>query len=507
MGRIIKPSTLARARSARGRVTRRGLLRGIATAAAAGTAGVGRTARAAPGGKTPKFLIVLGGFGGASIIDSFMSISENEVTPEQAETLNVIPQAEHVLVPGSDFRAVDRSVTLFGGQHTTSQSTFANKHRDRMLVATQTVTSVNHTIAQKRSITGNGAWNGRTLQEAVALEYGAGTPLPNVTMGSLGFRADGDDDTIPPEFRAEPVPAPARWPLSLDGIEGVENHPDREVVELARTLRNDSLDPQSAFWGSFQLSERLNRWRTQREEGLPAIESAELLAKLNFGMPYPGLPEFDPTDLSALQSAFGYLDADPLQSQAALAYLLLKHGISVSVTLSPNWGLIPHPEAGQMPGNPVVLNPPLSFDYSHTQHRTTQAIMWQRMLDTIDGLVDLLDAAEHPQCPGESLMDHTLIYLATDFGRSKTHQPGAAEWGSGHELNNGSLMVSPLVPGNTVLGGVEPTTGMTYGWNPSTGAPLPAEVTAEGTVYAGIVQALGVDTAGSGLPAVPVMSA
>ncbi|MEM6997055.1 MAG: hypothetical protein AAF721_41510, partial [Myxococcota bacterium] len=438
---------------------------------------------------------------------SFLSINENEVSDTEAETLNVIPDSQHVLIPGSDFRAVDRTVSLFNGDHVTSQSTFANKHRDRMLVVTQTVTSVNHTIAQKRSITGNGAWNGRTLQEAVAMEYGAGSPLPNVTMGSLGFRADGDDDSVPPEFRAEPVPAPERWPLSLDGVAGVENHPDREVVELARTLRNDRLDPESAFWGSFQLSERLQRWRTQREEGLPQIETAELLAKLNFGLPSADLPDFDPADLAALQSAFGYLDADPLQSQAALAYLLLKHGISNAVTLSPNWGLIAHPESGMAPGNPVVLNPPLSFDYSHTQHRTTQAIMWQRMLDTIDSLHDLLDDAEHPQCPGESLMDHTLIYLATDFGRTKTHPAGATEWGSGHELNNGSLIVSSLTPGNTVLGGVEPTTGMTFGWNPSNGNDLPEEVTPEGTVYAGILQALDVDTAGSGLPAVPVMSA
>ena len=190
-----------------------------------------------------------------------------------------------------------------------------------------------------------------------------------------------------------------------------------------------------------------------------------------------------------------------------MAYLLIKHGLSVSVTLSPNWGLVPHPQAGQIPGNPLLLNPPLSFDYSHTQHRTTQAIMWQRMLDTVDGLVDLLDAAEHPDCPGESLMDHTLIYLATDFGRSKNHVAGATEWGSGHELNNGNLIVSSLVPGNTVLGGVEPTTGMTYGWDAMTGAPQVGNVTPEGTVYAGIVQAMGVDTTGSGLPAVPAMSA
>lgn len=499
--RIVGPRTV------RPRLGRRQLMRGIVAAAAAGAAGVGLRSRAADGGgggKVPKYLVVLGGFGGASIIDSFLSIGNSEVAPDIAETLNVIPDDEHVLIPGSNFRAVDRTSQLYQADHSTMQSPFANKHRDRMLVATHTGTSVNHSVAQKRSITGNGAWNGRTLQEAVAIEYGAGLALPNVTMGSLGFRADGDDDSIAPEARAEPVAAPERWPLSLDGVAGVENHPDRDVVELARSLRNDKLDPDSAFWGSFQLSERLKRWQTQREESLPQIESAELLAKLNFGLPSADLPEFDPADMAALQNAFGFLGQDPLQSQAALAYLLLKHGISVSVTLSPNWGLVPHPGTGM--GGPVVLNPPLSFDYSHTQHRNTQGIMWQRMLDTIDSLVDLLQGAEHPQCPGETMMDHTLIYLATDFGRTKTHQPGLTEWGSGHELNNGSLIVSPLVPGNTVLGGVEPTTGMTYGWDPATGGQLPDEVTPERTLYAGILQAIGVDTSGSGLPSVPAMS-
>jgi len=487
----------------RPRVTRRALLRGIAASAAACAAGISLQSRAGGDERAPrKFLIVLGAFGGASIIDSFLAINENEITPEQADVINVFPDEEHSLVGGSPFSAIDRSSMLFGGTHITSQSAFASKHRDRMLVVTQTGTSVNHAIAQKRAITGDGAWAGRTLQEAVAIEHGAGLPLPNVTMGSLGYRAKGDDDSVLPDFRAEQVPAPLSWPLSLDGIEGVENHPDREVVELARALRNDNLDPESQFWGAFQLSDRLKRWKAQREEQLPVIESEELLRKLNFGMPHDELPVFDPSDLAALEGAFGFLTEDPLQSQAALAYLLIKHGISTSVTLSPNWGLVPHPGG---PGAPTVLNPPLSFDYSHTNHRICQAIMWQRMLDTIDALHDLLDASEHPDARGESLMDHTLIYLATDFGRSKGRSGGAIGFGSGHELNNGNLIVSPLTPGNTVLGGVEPTTGMTYGWDPMSGNPLTGEVNPGSTVYAGILQALGVDTGGSGLPSVPAM--
>ena len=483
-------------------LTRRKLLQGVVASAAAAGAGAGllrRPARA--GGRASNFLITVGCFGGASIIDSFMAISEDDdgVTPEIAATLNCFAPSEIVEYGDSPFRAVDRQASLFGNNYVGNQSAFLDAHRHEMVVATQTMTSVNHTVAQKRSVTGNGAWNGRTLMEAVAAEFGAGRPLPNVTMGSLGFRADGDDESLAPEAYAEPVADPMRWPLALDGVEGVEGHPDKEIVELARAVRNEELDPESKFWQTFQLSEKLNRWKKQREEDLPTIETAEVLQKLNFGLGHPSLPEFDQNDLAALETVFGNLSIDPLEDQAAMAYLLLKHGLSVATTISPNWNMVTHPGGG--PNN--ILNPPLSFDYSHTQHRITQTIMWQRMLSVVDGLINLLSTTEHPESPGASLWEHTVIYMATDFGRSKGRQNG-----SGHHLNNGSAVLSGgLLNGNTLLGGVEPTTGMTYGYNPMNGAPDDTVEMAEDVLYAGILQALGVDTSGSGLPSVDAMVA
>ena len=44
-------------------------------------------------------------------------------------------------------------------------------------------------------------------------------------------------------------------------------------------------------------------------------------------------------------------------------------------------------------------------------------------------------------------------------------------FGTGHHLNNGSLIVSPFANGNRVLGGVDPDTGLTYGFDPRTGDP------------------------------------
>ena len=67
------------------------------------------------------------------------------------------------------------------------------------------------------------------------------------------------------------------------------------------------------------------------------------------------------------------------------------------------------------------------------------------------------------------------------------------------------LVVSPLVNGGNVLGGVDPDTGMTYGFDPRTGEPERGRHTAEAEVFGGLLQALKVDTSGSGLPDMPSM--
>ena len=78
-------------------------------------------------------------------------------------------------------------------------------------------------------------------------------------------------------------------------------------------------------------------------------------------------------------------------------------------------------------------------------------------------------------------------------------------FGSGHDLNNGSLIVSPLANGGRVLGGVDPTTLLTYGFDPETGKPEPGRHMTEPEVYSGIAHALGIDTAGSKLPGMRAM--
>ena len=202
-----------------------------------------------------------------------------------------------------------------------------------------------------------------------------------------------------------------------------------------------------------------------------------------------------------VRSVFPNYDFDPLEAQAALAFLLLRYGVSVTVTLGPGGGAVfkkgvTLTSDGLAEGD--IVNTPISFDFSHQASREVQALMWDRVLKTADRLITLLKSEEYAD--GKSYWDHSMIYVATEFGRTRKRPPGAMTYGTGHELNNGSLIISPLVNGGKVLGGVDPDTILTYGFDPQTGAPQKGRTMTEQEIYSGIIQALGVPTPGAGLP-------
>jgi hypothetical protein len=195
-----------------------------------------------------------------------------------------------------------------------------------------------------------------------------------------------------------------------------------------------------------------------------------------------------------------------MHAQAALAFLLLKYRVSVSVTLGPSFDFIFDEDATG--GSNVlalnsVVNPPLAFDASHQGHRTGQAVVWDKLLTVVDGLATLLSGEDFGD--GTSMWDRTMIYIASDFGREKHRPAGATDWGTGHHLNNGLMVFSPLVPGDTLRGGVDANTGLTHGFDPISGAPEPGREMAEAEIFSGLLGALEVDTSGSGLPDVPAM--
>lgn len=448
----------------------------------------------------PKFLIVIGAAGGASIIDSLLAVRASESS--NASTLNVYADAQVQSVAGSPFRAVKFDSSALGaipvGVHT-DQLAFVNKYKNQMLVATSVGTSVNHVIAQKRSLTGNAAWRGRTLQEAVALQWGQGMPIPNVNMGTSGYTERGTDDSLPANVYGEIVANPSLWPIGLDGTRGILNAPPKSVADLARATRRQ-LEQESVFGQTFSQAGTLQRWNEQRDVGQPALETRDLITQLNV------LPDFPPQvpltqyglgtspDGAKVRAVFPDYFTDPVQGQAALAFLLIKNKVSASVTIGPDFNVV-------VGGPTGIANPPLAFDFSHNDHRAAQAFMWARIMGIVDKLIGLLQSEVFDATTGETFWDRTMVYVATDFGRTKTRPTNATSFGSGHDLNNGFLMLSPMVKGNTILGGIDPNTALTYGFDARTGVAVPGKMTSnEPDIYSGVLTAMGADLTGSGLP-------
>lgn len=498
------------------RPTRRQVLAGLGTLGAGFAAGLGRSRPGRADGEGddgPRFLIVLTASGGASMLDAMLAIRESECN--NAAQINCFPDALVQEIAGSPFRAVDQSFEALGPipvPFSANQSQFVTRHHQDMMIATLTGTSVNHAVAQRRSVTGNEAWHGRTLQEAMALQYGESFILPNVHLiAGSGFCSRGTDDSLPTYCFGETVADPALWPLALDGALGTRYPVDREALAAARALRNEALDPRSRFSEAFGHSAQLRQWAHLRGVPQQQVEAAELINKL---IVFPDSPQYpladhglQPSpDAALVAEAFPDFATDPLHAQAALAFLLLKHQVSVSVTLGPGFNASISGDFEQGEGLPEgsVANPPIAFDFSHQSHRSTQAFMWDRVLEVADRLITLLQG--QPWEDGGSMWDRSMIYVATDFGRSKNRPAESLDFGSGHDLDNGVLVISPLVNGNRVLGGVDPNTGLTHGFDPVTGQADPGRTMTEAEIYSGLVHALGIETNGE-LPDVPAMRA
>ena len=89
------------------------------------------------------------------------------------------------------------------------------------------------------------------------------------------------------------------------------------------------------------------------------------------------------------------------------------------------------------------------------------------------------------------MWDQSVIYIATEFGRDKVKENG-----SGHHLNNGNIMISPLLQGNKVFGGIDAASSLTYGFDPLSGEPDKTRKMKEKDCYGIVAQALGLDYTG-----------
>ncbi len=487
-------------RKHKGPSRRRLLTGGAGLLGAAGLAGAGLGLRARrphaatnePEAADPaqrKLLFVVCAAGGASIIDSFLPVLADEVGDDElASTLNAYPDYLVEQPEGSNLRCVGPLGNYFVYANSYALPTFLARHYQDMAVVTQEVTSVNHAVAQKRAMTGAGINGGRTIAEAVAAVHGVGLPLPNVNMGVGGYVEPGVDPTLPNFARGEIVADPLMFALSTSGSRGLPGAPAADRIAQARQAR-DRLDQVSPFAQTFRNAPLRSDYLTTRSDLSPRLEELDLITKLMF-LSQDQLPaqyglESSPL-ANLLPDAFWHLDSDKWEQQAALAFLLSYFGLSAATTIC----LTPEPA---FHGDDVV-GTPLAFDYSHTDHRIAQNVMWGRTALVLDGLISMLKYFDYMGDPSLGKMwDRSLIYVATEFGRDKRRPSGSSGWGTAHHLNNGALLISPLIKGNRVFGGIDPQTLLTYGFDGRTGEPDPGSVRREEDIYSLVAQAMGVE--------------
>jgi hypothetical protein len=444
--------------------------------------------------KDRKLLFVLCGYGGASIVDSFLPVSRSEVDDDAlADTLNVFEDGDIVVPAGSNIRspAYVASAGLLAGIYQASYYTqdFLAKHHHEMTVLTQECTSVNHQVAQARSLNGNGINSGRTLMEAMAIRHGEDLILPNCNMAVDGFIQPGWDQGIPSFARAEIISSPMGFAAAMDGMKGVLGVPERGLVEHARGVR-DRLDDASPFGRTFEGSALRRSFLADRRERLPRLEQAQLVDPLTM-LPAEMLdPRYGITSsplLPSLLARLPDLHTNPWQAQAALSVLLSYYGLSCATTIS----LAQEPVFGD---GDKLATAPVAFDFSHVDHRVAQQLMWGAMLEVADALIELLKELDYLGDPSLGKMwDRSLVYIATDFGREKVRPAGAPFWGTAHALNNGTLLMSPLLQGNRVFGGIDPATCTTYGFDGTSGEADPSLRCDEGHIYSAIAHALDID--------------
>lgn len=481
------------------RTSRRNILRAGALGAVAAS-GVGRSlwAQAQPAAleasdpKDRKLLFVFCAYGGASIIDSFLPIAESEVGDAAlASTLNVYPEALIEQIPGRNLRHVGLLPAYSFYQPPINMGELLRRHGEDVAVVAHEVSSVNHAVGQQRSLNGSGHNDGRTIMESMAMRYGGEMYLPNSNMATGGYIQHGTDATLSLRARHELISSPLVFATGTHGYRGLAGVPQASVVERARQVR-EQLDRESVFARTFARSPRLQAYLRQRTDAQMGIEKADMIDKLLLlepGSVDPKLGLASNELATVLRERLLLIDDDDIQAQVGLAFLLAYHGASVSMTM----GL--KPDAAIVPQG--VIGTPIAFDNSHTAHRLTQSIMWGRTVGAVDQLITLLKEYDYMGDPALGKMwDRSLIYIATEFGRSKTRPESSENWGTGHDLNNGSVIISPLIKGDRVYGGVDPKTGITFGFDRETGEAKPDVQLNERDVYSLIAHALDIPFAG-----------
>jgi hypothetical protein len=321
--------------------------------------------------------------------------------------------------------------------------------------------------------------------------------MPAVNLANGGYVDPGDDTTLNPIYRAETVQDALLLGLGTDPLRGVLTA-DRGVakqalLERARRVR-ETLDDNSSFVRRFATSSKLGALRQRHKETIPLMQELDLISELTMLSSSPSVP-LDTYGLTSSSSIPALTEAglvdlarDPFMAQAALAYLLCKSGASCAVAIgTPTAPIVLPTAAGQ---GFTLKQTPIAFDFSHTDHHGTQQTMWSRVFAAANGLARLLKSTPFQ---GGTMWDQSLIYIATDFGRS-LQGDGDSQIGTGHELNNAVVLASPLLAGGRVYGELDSSSGQVRGFDGNTGATSD-DVVREPELVATIARALDHDLA------------
>jgi hypothetical protein len=475
---------------------RRDLLK-LAAAGAAGAAvfrtpfGTRRARAAGDISPDEKFLFVVTANGGGSMVDSFYPVLESEANDP---ALTTYPESLVAQPKGSNIRCVKRMDNVGTFTSAYSLETLVGKYYEDMAIVPVDVTSVNHVVAQKRAITGAGLHAGRTIMEDVAIRWGEHKLIPHCNMAAGGYIAPGDDASVPDWARGELISSPELFALATDGSRGLTGVPGADLLDHARSVRA-KLEKQSPFAAAHTNSALRSRFMELQGSLSGKLAAANLINKLMVIPDSAGasgvkgglkLSQYDLESTAEGQrvwSAFPDVMSDSLHAQGALAFLLARYGVSSVVTLGPSARPV-FLEDG------TILGTPISFDYSHVDHRQAQNIMWSRMGMLIDGLITLLKS--EPLGDG-TMWDRSLIYVATDFGRGRDRPAGSSQWGSAHELNNANLFISPMLKGNRMFGGLDTATLRFHGFDRKTGEADPGVMLREGDHYSLVAHAFDVE--------------
>jgi hypothetical protein len=429
------------------------------------------------------------GFGGASIIDSFLPVAAS--TSPQAATLSTFADSLVEQPAGSNIRCVApllEEAAMLPNRHPIrfSQKEFLQRHGQDVAVLTRENGSVSHTTAQQRALTGGGTANrGRTIMETVAAVHGGGLPLPVANLSTTGgFALPGRDPGLPASLGQVVIQDPKTFPLGTHGSAGLLNPVDTQQLAEARKVRS-VLEARSAFLGRHRDSATLRQYAAQRERA-GRVEAAGLVEALMLSQ-LPGLKVAP--DLERVKAALPSLETDRLEAEAAMAFLLVKNQASCAVA----FGSMNTSTTELVDGVPTLsVYPQLAFDSAHTIHRVGNSSCWSRHLRVMDGLIRLLKGTEDPLRPGTTMWDHSVVFFTTDFGRDKARPRDSLSFGTGHDLNNGCFIVSPHAKGNRVYGGVDPNTCLTFGFDRRTGDPAPGTLMSEEDIFGGVAQVAGV---------------